>query len=1136
MLLDNEKRGKVYDWLEKYTKEGQLDVVTGYFTIGALAWLSDKVNGNVEQYRMVLGDIVHQNSGQIDELQLLNEEISLESAFKLKGKANQAIQFLKQDKVSLKTLEPNFCHAKAYIYRSKENEIQKNYYISGSSNLTEAGIGTKPGHNIELNVGNFGSSDEYQTMLKWFDELWQRKEAHSEKTVIQTDEFGKQQEIKVDFKQYIIEQIQKIFKDYEPRDIYYKILFELFKDHLLLEESDPDFNRQVGRLTNTEIYNILFPFQQKGVLSLIKMLQKFNGAILADAVGLGKTWSALAVMKYYQMQGRQVILLCPKKLENNWRQYLKNQDSRFEKDKFEYFIRFHTDLSEERMESYHELADKLFINDKPKLFVIDESHNLRNSKGNRYQFLLEQILKQNADVKVLMLSATPINNSLIDVRNQFSLMVKGDDKGFYDTLGIRNLYYMFQGAQRAFTRWSNEPNPTLEDFINKLPSEFFTLTDSLTVARTRSMITKDAPGLVFPKKSPPENLFVTPKELGNYEDFEELVNHFPPKMAGYQPSYYIKEENITSVLDDEKQREFFLVKMMYILLVKRLESSWKALQSTVNTILAHHQNAYDKIKKFQKLTKEELKNEAAQSELFEEDEDLQNMLDSLSIGKKRPITLREIDENGKLNVYKKDLKADIQSLESLQNNLKRFEEKLATEIQIPQNHKSADIKLQKLIEKIIQKRQSGYNRSNQKVVIFTAYTDTADYLFDQLSARGFDKMACVSGQRTRVTGEQPDSKNFEPVLERFAPYTKLYKEKEWAYEPSVTGLNDWEQFLEWSAWVKETDSKTYGKLTQPIDILIATDVLSEGQNLQDADMVINYDIHWNPVRVIQRMGRIDRIGSPNEEIFGINFWPTDTIDQYLNLKGRVEKRMAAMKLAGSEVELEFTSDFKNMVDNEKLEERQKRRMLEQMDVSWEDIEENEQGLGFDSLSLERFRQDLAAELNERRKVYERMPNGIFSGFKGDDNLLNRNGLIALMGSPGKPAGVTKHTYKTFYLVYIDAEGKPILMNQKEVLDGLTANKDKPRFVSSDIDRGDMNAIKPLSDALKAWVQNQVTLTEEQEDGTVIKTAGFAASDLIDKIRRGHKEGKETLQGKKSLKETFNPDNIDLICWETISTT
>jgi len=371
MLLDNEKRGKVYDWIEKYTKEGQLDVVTGYFTIGALAWLSDKVNGNVEQFRMVLGDIVHQNSGQVDELQLLNEEISLESAFKLKGKANQAIQFLRQDKVNLKTLEPNFCHAKAYIYRNKENEIQNNYYISGSSNLTEAGIGTKPGHNIELNVGNFGSSDEYQSMLKWFDELWQRKEAHSEKTVIQIDEFGKQQEIKVDFKQYIIELIQKIFKEYEPRDIYYKILFELFKDHLLLEESDPDFNRQVGRLTNTEIYNILFPFQQKGVLSLIKMLQKFNGAILADAVGLGKTWSALAVMKYYQMQGRQVILLCPKKLENNWRQYLKNQDSRFEIDKFEYFIRFHTDLCEDRMESYHELADKLFISDKPKLFVID---------------------------------------------------------------------------------------------------------------------------------------------------------------------------------------------------------------------------------------------------------------------------------------------------------------------------------------------------------------------------------------------------------------------------------------------------------------------------------------------------------------------------------------------------------------------------------------------------------------------------------------------------------------------------------------------------------------------------------------------------------------------------------------------
>ncbi|MCC5934687.1 MAG: DEAD/DEAH box helicase family protein [Balneolales bacterium] len=1134
MLLDNEKRGKVHEWLARYIKDGELDLVTGYFTIGALAWLSDKVNKKVHAYRMVLGDIVHQNAGQVHELQLLNEEISVEAAFHLKKVAQNAIAFLKQEHVQLKTLEPNFCHAKAYIYRDKDPDAQKQFYISGSSNLTEAGIGTRPGHNIELNVGNFGSADEYKTMVTWFNELWNRKEAHTTKTIIETDGYGKKKERKVDFKKYLISEIEKIFKAYTPRDIYYKILFELFKDHLLLEESDPEFSKQVGRLINTEIYNTLFDFQQKGVLSLIKMLQKYNGAILADAVGLGKTWSALAVMKYYQMQGREVILVCPKKLENNWRQYQKNQDSRFEADKFEYFIRFHTDMTETRMETYTDRADKLFTNEKPKLLVIDESHNLRNSKGNRYKFLMEEILKKNADIKVLMLSATPINNSLLDVRNQFSLMVQGNDEGFFETLGIRNLYFLFQSAQRAFSKWSKEPSPSLADFIEKLPPEFFTLTDALTVARTRKMILDEHTGLRFPRKHNPENLFVTPRELGNLESFDDLTEHFPPKMSGYQPSYYIREENITNVLQDEKQREFFLVKMMYILLVKRLESSWKSLQSTVETILKHHQNAFDRIKLYQKLQKVSDADDF-QASLFEEDDDILDQLETLSIGKKRPVTLKEIDDNGMLNRYKKDLKADIDQLESLKSNLAKFEKGIAKETLILNNQKSADTKLEKLMEKIRQKQQSGKNRNNKKLVIFTAYTDTATYLYEQLLQRGFTNIACISGQTTQIWDKEPDTKKYEPVLERFAPYTKLYREKEWDFIPSRAGLSDWDQYREWTAWVKEAEPKVYEKLENPIDILIATDVLSEGQNLQDADMVINYDIHWNPVRVIQRMGRIDRIGSPNEEIFGINFWPTDTINLYLNLKGRVERRMAAMRLAGAEVDTQFTKDFQEMAENEDLEERQKRRMLEQMDASWDDIEENDNSLGFDDFSLERFRQDLAAELNEKRKEYERMPNGVFSGFTGSEPL-NKSGIVALLGSPTKVSGTLKHTYKTFYLIYIDKNGEPLLMNQKEVLEGLTLTKDKPRAIPEEIDRGDTAAITPLADSVKKWLNNQVTQEKETEDGGTKKTAGFSGKDLIRQIQTGGKKGIDALQGKYNINEAFDPRNVDLICWELISTT
>jgi hypothetical protein len=382
------------------------------------------------------------------------------------------------------------------------------------------------------------------------------------------------------------------------------------------------------------------------------MLQKYNGAILADAVGLGKTWSALAVMKFFQLQGREVLLLCPKKLEHNWRRYLKNQDSRFEKDQFDFFLRFHTDMHEDRVDKYNDRADKYFINDKPKLIVIDESHNLRNDKSNRYKFLLEKILKNNEDVKVLLLSATPINNSLNDIRNQFKLMVNGDVNGYEKSLGIRNLDYTFRTAQKAFNEWREEPTPRIGDFIKKLPSNFFTLTDSLIVARTRKMIEGQQIGLTFPIKTKPVNLFVTPSQLGNFESFEELFDHFPPMLSGYQPSFYLEDEKNgdKDVLHDERQRDRFLVKMMYILMVKRLESSWYSFYSTVEKIKGHHQNALDKIKLFQE-GKANGKIENQDIDLFDDDE-LQDEFEELSLGKKRKISLSDIHYAGNLDNFK----------------------------------------------------------------------------------------------------------------------------------------------------------------------------------------------------------------------------------------------------------------------------------------------------------------------------------------------------------------------------------------------------------------------------------------------------------------------------------------------------
>jgi superfamily II DNA or RNA helicase len=940
---------------------------------------------------------------------------------------------------------------------------------------------------------------------------------------------------KIDFKQYLIEAIAKIFIEYSPRDIYYKILFELFGNQILEIENDPEFNRQIGRLENTAIFHSLYDFQKKGVLSLIRMLQKYDGAILADAVGLGKTWSALAVMKFFQMQGREVILLCPKKLENNWRRYKEDQASKFEVDKLKFFMRFHTDMNNSRLESYNDRADKFFRDDKPKLIVIDESHNLRNHKANRYKFLVEQILQKNQDVKVLLISATPINNSLNDVRNQFKLMVQGNVHGYETKLGVRNIDHSFKQAQTIFNDWRKDKNPKIGDFIKKLSgNDFFRLTDSLLVARTRKMVESQETDLTFPVKNKPVNLFVTPHQLGNFETFEELFDHFPPMLSGYQPAFYLDDESGVKkdVLRDDKLRDRFLVKMIYILMVKRLESSWFSFYSTVEKIKDHHQNALDKIKSYQtnKAKAVLLENDVIDLDNDQNDDDFTEAVEEYTLGKKRPINIADIDAAGSLDKFKEDLKKDLDALDNLYVNLQKFDAKINKEVKKPHQIKSCDDKLKELIAQIIKKCNSGANNHNQKVVIFTVYRDTAEYLFKQLQARGFDKIAIASGTGS-YSDDSDHKQSMEAILERFAPYTKLFREKEWTFESEKEGL---EAFAEWQEWIKENHPKTHQKLSKPIDILIATDALSEGQNLQDADMVINYDIHWNPVRIIQRMGRIDRLGSPNEQIFGINFWPSENINSYLNLQGRIEQRMAAMKLAGSEVDHQFSDSFAKMAHDEDFDRKMNDLMMRQMQTTLDDIEVSDQGLGFDSLSLERYRQDLLAEFNRDKDKYRQMPKGVYTGFVGDVATGDRNGIVALLGYPAKPSKKLDHQYQVFDLIYIDKSGKLVLNNQKEVLDFLNVNKDQERFVPDAVDRGEPVAIAELVNALKSWLSSQAVQTEVMEDGTEKKTMGNETLEVLQGLKKGSKVAIDRIKQNVTVDGKYQLNNFDLITWVLVT--
>lgn len=1135
MLVDNHSTDfKVHSFIQQYINDGSMDIVTGYFTVGALCHFANLTNEKIAQYRIILGDITQRDVTEISSLDLLNADLSLEKALSLKKLANDAVDFLKLNKVSLKTLEPNFCHAKLYLFKSEKNDRQKNFYISGSSNLTEAGIGIKQSDNFELNIADFGGNEQYKEILNWFNALWEHPKAHNFKILV--DENGK--ETKIDFKTYLINEISKLFQEFLPNDIYFKILFERFYNDISLSINTPEYQRNIQKLKDSEIYNTLYEFQQKGAESLINRIEKYNGAILADAVGLGKTWTALAVMKYFQNRGREILLLCPKKLHYNWLKYKKNQNSRFEKDELEYHIRFHTDLDEKLMqkpEYVHDRKDYNFTNKKPKLIVIDESHNLRNDKSKRFEYLLEEIIKKNEDVKVLLLSATPINTDFKDVRNQLKLITKDNNGAFKEEMDINNLDYLFKQTSKHYNQWQQEKEASITELTQSFGRDFFKLTDSLIVARTRKMIVHQQRNLVFPTKAKPINKYITPKIMLEASTLTDLINMFPPYLAGYQPNYYtltaeerrqrdIDYQNKTynkDVLNDEIQRDKFLVKMMTILLLKRLESSWYSFHSTVNNILDNHRNTLIKLQRYKEIKTDD-KITAFLTNIPEEEDEYQEF----TLGK-REIKLADIDKAGSLDDFEKDLLADVESLESLSDGMDNFARIIKKEERNTNRAKSSDTKLQELIAILNDKKE---NATNKKVIIFTTYTDTAQYLFEQLSARGFSKIAMINGNgaQTDYEGEK-HIPNFEGVLERFAPFTKLFVERKWE-DFECEAESPQERYTLWKEWVVSVDKKVKQQLATPIDILIATDALSEGQNLQDADMVINYDIHWNPVRTIQRVGRIDRLGSPNEEVFTVNFWPAPNINEYLNLQTRIEKRMAAMKIIGSEDIKDFTENYANIAIDTDLEERQTQKMLEQMQDSIEELE-TEKSFGFDDLSLEMYRQDLALELENRLTHYLQLPNGIFSGVAFAEAIENeqKEGIIALLGSPVRKAK-QKKAYQQLKLVYVDAQGKEILVNEKEILHYLSQQKNAPRYGCEKLDIGDPEEVNHYANALAQWFEHQQAQTIIDEGGNEQKVASEQSVNLLKNMLKGKKEAIKEVKTNEKAGEKYDKNNWDLITW------
>ena len=1027
-----------------------------------------------------------------------------------------------------------FCYVKLYLFKDNHDPAH-NYYVQGSSNLTYAGLGYTPSSNVELNLADTGNSDTYRSLRSWFEEQW--TSVAKEKM---PEDREKPKGAQIDVKQYFIQEIEKIFRKYTPEEIYYKILFELFNSDLDLD-GGIEHRQDMQLLQTSVIWNTLFNYQQKGVISLIKMLRKYNGAILADAVGLGKTFSALAVIKYFQTQNYLTVLLCPKKLEQNWDQYLRRRNSRFEKDEFDYIVRFHTDMQNDRMEERYTDAKLSYLQTRKKiLVVIDESHNLRNEKSGRYQELMAKLIQnkegqENRDVKVLMLSATPINTGLNDVKGQFNLIGHGKDDAFdNDDFGVESLTNLFKDAQTKYTQWCNNPDRTIGGFIATLPPKFFNLTDKLIVARTRKLIEKTlGEDLGFPDKEKPVNIYQGVEHLGKLQTTEEIYQKFDElSLTAYQPSLYLEvnkkkaRKGAAKDWDDNVNRERFLVKMMGVLFMKRLESSWYSCMTTVKKVLDVHESTLKLALEFkEKGGNGAISTGGGEGNADFDDEEIDDLMDEAYSLRKGTIKLSDMQN---LGGFIRNLQMDVNKLKEIYKNFEAF----AADYEAG---KEKDLKLEELVRILNEKKKT----KNKKVVIFTAFADTAQFIFDELKKRGFSRMASASGQNVFTTGTH-STKNFTAVLESFAPYSKLYKEKDWSGMYADARLdrakyyNDEKQrwnvsYEKWLELIAQYDTKTLEQVNDGIDILIATDCLSEGQNLQDADTQVNFDIHWNPVRLIQRFGRIDRIGSPNKVIRCVNFWPAKSFEDYLHLETRIQNRMSLMKLVDTETQ-ELDEKFKKMVEDNPLQDKNADRLLEELqNNSISDIE-SPKTLSLKDFSFETYRQDLLDFLDKNRDVFRRMPNGIFSGFRFDDTLFEKipESLVAVVGYPRRKQGSNK-PYTELYLMcqpvdtHLPATYQEL--NRAEILEFLRTNKNQERYVPDWIESNDNERISKLSGILKEWMKSKVPQQ---------------ATSIILDIAKSHKAGglfanpKKKDTKSKLLEEKFKIENFDLIVWEYVS--
>ena len=854
---------------------------------------------------------------------------------------------------------------------------------TGFQGFSAVDLGYQQGNAVSNFVNKIDETPMTAYYLQLFDQVW-----------VDEDKLE-------DVTENICSHIESVYQENSPERIYFLMLYNLFNEFLEDINEDVLPNDLTG-YRDSLIWNKLFNFQRDAAVGIINKLEKYSGCILADSVGLGKTFTALAVIKYYELRNRSVLVLCPKKLADNWLNYNRNLKTNIiAGDRLNYDVLCHTDLSRTTGESFGTPLNRVNWGNYD-LVVIDESHNFRNNeafkeKETRYQKLMNSVIREGVKTKVLMLSATPVNNRFNDLRNQLALAYEGESENLSKHLKTeRSIEEIFRRAQAVFNEWSKLPveRRTAKSILDSLDFDFFELLDSVTISRSRKHIetfydTKDIGR--FPTRRKPLSFRCPLTMLGDVMSFNEIyIELIKLKMAVYAPVNYILPSRLKKYEDlydtsveggrgrlRQADREKSLQSLMVTNLLKRLESSVEAFRLTLGTLKRNHNTMLSMIDKYKKTGDEISMDEinAAIEDLEDEDDELSGLGDFLTTGKIQ-VSLSDMD----VPSWEYDLESDLEIIELLLNEMQRIK---------PED----DSKLQHFKGHIEQKILHPINPGNQKVLIFTAFADTANYLYENIADYFLQKYDLCSG---RVSGSDSPKNNlgkgydFQSILTLFSPKSK---DKELVF-PDEKGQ---------------------------LDILIGTDCISEGQNLQDCDYVINYDIHWNPVRIIQRFGRVDRIGSLNDTIQLVNYWPDISLDEYINLKERVENRMII-------VDVTATGDD-NVLSAKANDISYRKEQLRRLQDEVIELEDLKTGVNITDLGLNDFRMDLLNYIKEEGDL-SGVPSGMHAIVAANNEIGLVPGIIFTLRNRNTSVNINQHNrLHPFYLVYIDFEGNIVPFQQ-----------------------------------------------------------------------------------------------------------